>query len=130
MLEDICLVATKDAPQAIGPYSQAVAAGPYLFLSGQIPLNPQMGTIVADDIESQTHQVIDNIEAILAAKGLSLASVVRTEVYLKDMRDLVTMNTVYADRFKQAVKPARTTIQAAKLPLDCRIEITCIAYCP
>ena len=130
MLEDICLVATKDAPPAIGPYSQAVAAGPYLFLSGQIPLNPQTGKIVASDIESQTQQVIDNIEAILAAKGLSLANVVRTEVYLKDMQDFIAMNTIYADRFKQAVKPARTTIQAANLPLDCLIEIACIAYCP
>lgn len=127
MREDIRFIETEHAPKAIGPYSQAIAAGPYLFLSGQIPIDPKVGKIVESTIEAQTKQVIDNIEAVLAAEGLSLVDVVRTEVYLKDMQDFSEMNAVYAERFDHATKPARTTIQAAKLPMDCRIEITCIA---
>ena len=127
MKEKIEAIQTKNAPAAIGPYSQAVAAGPYLFLSGQIPLDPREGKITDTTIEGQTAQVLNNIEAILASAGLTLADVVRTDVYLQDLQDFAAMNAVYASRFSQAVKPARTTIQAAKLPLDSRVEITCVA---
>ncbi len=128
MSKDIHSIETEHAPKAIGPYSQAISAGPYFFLSGQIPIDPKLGKITASTIEGQTQQVIDNIEAILKAAGLSLLNVVRTDVYLKDMEDFTEMNMVYAKCFHHVTKPARTTIQAAKLPLDCKVEITCIAY--
>lgn len=121
-------IATENAPKAIGPYSQAIAAGPYLFLSGQIPIDPKTGKIVDSTIEGQTRQVIDNIKAVLAADGLILTDVVRTEVFLRDMQDFPQMNAIYASFFELAAKPARTTIQAAKLPMDCLVEIACIAY--
>ncbi|MBS0604005.1 MAG: hypothetical protein JSS60_03090 [Verrucomicrobia bacterium] len=128
MRNDVHFVDTANAPKAIGPYSQAIAAGPYLFLSGQIPIDPSVGKVTDSTIEGQTKQVIDNIEAILASEGLSLLDVVRCDVYLKDMQDFPEMNAIYAERFSHAAKPARTTIQAAKLPLDSRVEITCVAY--
>jgi len=128
MQKQIRAIATEQAPKAIGPYAQAIAAGPYLFLSGQIPIDPKAGKITATTIQEQTKQVIDNIEAILDSEGLSLLNVVRTDVYLKDMADFAEMNAIYAERFSQAAKPARTTIEAAKLPLDCKVEITCVAY--
>lgn len=121
-------VETLSAPKAIGPYSQAVAAGPFLFLSGQIPIDPETGEITSQTIEGQTEQVIDNIEAILKAEGLTLSHVVKSEVFLKDMHDFAQMNTTYAKRFNGPIKPARHTVQVAKLPLDVRVEITCTAY--
>ncbi len=120
-------VETEHAPKAIGPYSQAVAAGPFLFISGQLPVDPETGKIVEGSIQSQTKQVINNLEAILAVEGLSFKDVVKTEVFLKDMQDFPEMNAVYAERFNHPIKPARVTIQAAKLPMDARIEISCIA---
>ncbi len=128
MQKEIRPISTENAPKAIGPYSQAIAAGPFLFISGQVPVDPKTGTITAATIEDQTNQVLDNIEAILAAEGLSLEHVVKTEVFLKDMQDFSKMNAVYAERFAHAIKPARATVQVAKLPLDARIEIACIAY--
>jgi 2-iminobutanoate/2-iminopropanoate deaminase len=119
---------TEHAPQAIGPYSQAIAAGPFLYISGQIPIDPQTGTLTAATIEAQTEQVLDNIEAILHAAGLKVEDVVKTEIYLKDMQDFSIVNALYAKRFSHPVKPARQTMQVAKLPLDARIEISCIAY--
>ena len=121
-------VETEHAPKAIGPYSQAVAAGPFLFISGQLPVDPKTGKIAQGSIQSQTKQVLDNLEAILAAEGLSLKDVVKTEVFLKDMQDFAEMNAVYAERFNHPIKPARVTIQAAKLPMDARVEISCIAF--
>lgn len=121
-------VETEHAPKAIGPYSQAVAAGPFLFVSGQIPIDPKTNTLSATTIEEQTEQVIDNIEAILKSAHLSLEDVVKTEVYLKDLHDFSAMNQVYARRFSHAVKPARQAFQVAKLPMDVRIEISCVAY--
>jgi|SRR5579871_2384421 len=127
-MKEIRSVATENAPKAIGPYSQAVAAGPFLFVSGQLPVDPKAGTITAATIEEQTSQVLSNIEAILAAEGLSLEHVIKTEVFLKDMQDFSKMNAVYSEKFTHPIKPARTTVQVAKLPLDARIEIACIAY--
>jgi 2-iminobutanoate/2-iminopropanoate deaminase len=118
---------TKDAPAAIGPYSQAVLAPPFLFVSGQIPIDPKTGALAADTIEDQTQQVLANIEAILKAAGLDFADVVKTEVYLKDMQDFAAMNALYAEAFRGPVLPARQAMQVAKLPRDVRVEISCIA---
>ena len=114
-------IETENAPKAIGPYSQAVAAGGFVFVSGQLPTNPH-GTIT-----EQTTQVLNNLAAILKAANLSLSDVVRCEVFLKDLSDFHVMNTIYADHFSQPIKPARQTIQVANLPLNSKIEISCIA---
>ena len=119
-------VSSRSAPAAIGPYSQAVRAGSFLFVSGQIPLDPDTGTIVEGDIAVQTHRVFRNLTAILEAGGASLANVVRTTVYLADMNDFAAMNAVYATYFASPA-PARSTIQAARLPRDARVEIDVIA---
>ena len=128
MHKDIRAIDTDNAPKAIGPYSQAIAAGPFLFISGQLPVDPKAGKVTASTIEEQTRQVIDNIEAILIADGLTLKNVVKADVFLKDLQDFPYMNVIYAERFSHAEKPARLTVQVAKLPMDVRIEITCIAY--
>jgi 2-iminobutanoate/2-iminopropanoate deaminase len=125
---DITPVVTENAPKAIGPYSQAIVAGNYLFVSGQIPIDPTIGKMTAVTIEEQTFQVLNNLEAILAAQGLTLENVVKTEVYLKDLNDFAVMNKIYAERFSHEVKPARATIQVSKLPMDALIEISCVAY--
>jgi 2-iminobutanoate/2-iminopropanoate deaminase len=119
-------VSTAEAPQAIGPYSQAVKAGPFLFASGQIPLDPTSGQMVEGDIAAQTHRVFQNLKAVLSAAGTSLERVARTTVYLADMNDFAAMNEVYGTYFS-APFPARATIQAARLPKDARVEIDVIA---
>jgi 2-iminobutanoate/2-iminopropanoate deaminase len=119
---------TDHAPKAIGPYSQAVAAGPFLFISGQLGIDPKVGAITAETIEGQTKQALQNIEAILVSEGLTFKDVVKTEVFLKKMEDFPAMNALYAESFDQMVKPARVTIQAAKLPLDGLVEIACVAF--
>jgi 2-iminobutanoate/2-iminopropanoate deaminase len=120
------IVATKDAPQAIGPYAQAVSAGGFIFTSGQIPLDPRTGEFVAGGIAEQTAQVLDNLSKVLEAAGTSLDKVVKTTVYLADMGDFAAMNEVYARYFK-AEPPARSTVQAARLPRDARVEIDVVA---
>lgn len=120
-------IETDKAPAAIGPYSQAVLAGDLLFVSGQIPLNPITNTLVEDEIVLQTKQVLDNIEAILIEADFTLEDVVKTEVYMKDLQEFSQMNEVYSERFCFEIKPARQAMQVAKLPRDCRIEISCIA---
>ena len=119
-------VSSPNAPKAIGPYSQAVRAGQLLFLSGQVPLDPATGQIVAGDIETQTRRVFDNLAAVLKAGGRSFADVVRTTVYLADMNDFTAVNDVYGTYFS-APYPARATVQVARLPKDARIEIDLIA---
>lgn len=121
------IITAPQAPAAIGPYSHAIHAGPFVFCSGQTPLDPATGKLAEGDIEPQTHQVFTNIKAVLSAAGLSLKDVVKSTVYLKDMGDFQKMNAIYEAAFAPH-KPARTTIQAAKLPLDCRVEIEVIAY--
>ncbi|MFC5301169.1 Rid family detoxifying hydrolase [Azospira restricta] len=118
-------VATKDAPAAIGPYSQAVASDGWLFTSGQIPLTAA-GEKVDGDIARQTGQVLDNLEAILASRGLGLSAVVSTTVYLTDLAEFAAMNAVYATRFGSQL-PARTTVQVAALPTGARVEISAVA---
>ena len=120
-------VSTTGAPGAIGPYSQGIRAGDFVFLSGQIPLDPETGRIAGDGIVDQTHQVLKNLGAVLAAAGASYGQVVKTTVYLADMSEFNAMNQVYAEYFG-APAPARATVQAARLPRDVRVEIDAIAY--
>lgn len=120
------LIASPDAPQAIGPYSQAVILGSMVYCSGCIPLNPSSMKVETADIQLQTEQVLKNMAAILAAAGSSLQKVVKTTVFLKNMDDFQTMNTVY-ERCFLGHAPARSTVQVAKLPLDVLVEIECIA---
>lgn len=122
----IQMITTENAPKAIGPYSQAVLAHPFLFISGQIGIDPKLGKIISQKVEDQTRQVLDNIEAILKEVGLGLDNIVKTEIYLTDMNDFQAVNTIYAERF-DLYKPARQTMQVVKLPLDALIEISCIA---
>ncbi len=119
-------VETENAPRAIGPYSQAIVAGDLIFTSGQIPLDPVTGEIVGGDTAAQTEQVLRNLSAVLEAAGASLDRVVKTTVFLVDMDDFAGMNEVYA-RFFTGVAPARSTVQAARLPRDARVEIEAIA---
>ena len=119
-------VSTPSAPAAIGPYSQAIKAGHLLFVSGQVPIDPASGQIVAGDIAQQTRRVFENIGAILSAAGLSFDAVVRTTVYLADMNEFAAMNEVYATYFS-APAPARATVQVSRLPRDARVEIDAIA---
>jgi 2-iminobutanoate/2-iminopropanoate deaminase len=119
-------VASPGAPAAIGPYSQAIVAGPFLFCSGQIPLDPATGTLVEGGIAEQTRRVLENIGAVLATAGVSFDAVVKTTVFLADMAEFGAMNDVYAQYFT-APAPARSTIQAARLPRDVRVEIEVIA---
>ena len=121
-------LSTPEAPAAIGPYSQAIKAGGFLFVSGQIPLDPRTGALVDGGIAPQTHQVLQNLGAILTAAGLSFSHVVKTSVFLQDMADFTAMNEIYATYF-HAPAPARATIQAARLPRDVRVEIDLIAVC-
>jgi len=118
---------TEQAPKPVGPYSQAVEVGSFVFVSGQIPIDPTTGQMAGDDIESQTHQVLKNIKNILEKAGLSLHNVVKTSVLLADMNDFQKMNEIYATYFEEPF-PARAAYQVAKLPLGAKIEIECIAY--
>jgi len=120
------IVATERAPRAIGPYSQAVRSGNFLFASGQIPIDPATGEFVAGGITEQTEQVMRNVSAILEAAGAGLQQVVKTTVFLVDMDDFTAMNEVYG-RFFGDDPPARATVQAARLPRDARVEIEAIA---
>lgn len=119
-------ISTSRAPAAIGPYSQAITANGFAFLSGQIPLDPSTGTIIEAGIEAQTERVLENLKAVLEASGSSLNDVVKTTVYLKDMSEFAAMNAVYARYFTET-PPARATVEAARLPKDVRVEIDCIA---
>lgn len=120
------IVATTHAPQAVGPYSQAVWAGDYLFCAGQIPLDPATGSMVAGGIGEQTARVLENIRAVLQSQGLDFANVVKTTVFLADMNQFTQMNAVYAKYFPSA-PPARSTVQVARLPKDALVEIEVIA---
>ncbi len=122
-------VATDGAPKAIGPYSQGIVAGGFLFTAGQVPLDPHTMTLVEGDIVVQSQRVFDNLAAILKASGCEFHDVVRATVYLQDMGDFKAMNEIYAARFGDH-RPARSTVQAAKLPLGARLEIDLIARIP
>ena len=120
------IVSTDKAPAAIGPYSQAIKTGGMIFCSGQIPIDPVTGEFVSNDIAEQTEQVLKNLSAVLEAGGTNLGNVVKTTVFLSDMSDFAAMNEVYGRYFSEN-KPARATVQAARLPRDAKVEIECIA---
>jgi 2-iminobutanoate/2-iminopropanoate deaminase len=119
-------ISTERAPKAIGPYTQAIIANGFAFLSGQIPLDPATNTLIEGDISVQTERVFQNLAAVLEACGSSLAKVVKTTVFLKDMGEFAKMNEVYGRHFPEN-PPARSTVEAARLPRDVRVEIDCIA---
>ena len=119
-------ITSPDAPDAIGPYSHAVQCGDLVFTSGQIPIDPATGNVCGDDIESQTHQVLNNLRAVLSAAGTAPSHAIKTTIFLKDLSDFQIVNGIYAEFFGDH-KPARSTVQVAKLPLDVRVEIECVA---
>jgi 2-iminobutanoate/2-iminopropanoate deaminase len=119
-------IATKDAPAAVGPYSQAIATGNLLFCAGQIPLVPATGELAGEDITTQTRQVCENLQAVLAAHGMTFAHVVKATVFLPDLADFAAMNAVYQQYFQEPY-PARSTIGVAALPRGSRVEIEVIA---
>lgn len=119
-------VSSADAPKAIGPYSQGRRVGPFLFLSGQVGLDPATGQMVDGDVAAQTRRVLENLAAVLKSAGLSLADVARTTIYLADMNDFVKVNDVYGSYFSEPY-PARATVQVARLPRDARVEIDAVA---
>jgi len=125
-MSDMTFTQTNDAPAAIGPYSQAVVVGGFVFCSGQIPLDPRTMELLDGDVSEQTDLVLRNLSAVLEASGASMASVVKTTVFLKDMGDFAAMNEVYARHFG-GHRPARAAVQAARLPKDVSVEIECIA---
>jgi 2-iminobutanoate/2-iminopropanoate deaminase len=120
------VIATNDAPKAIGPYSQAIKANGFVFISGQIPLDPATQELIHGDVAAQTERVLQNLSGILKAAGSSLQQVVKTSVFLKSMGDFANMNEVYSRYFTQA-PPARSTVEVARLPKDVLVEIDVIA---
>ena len=122
-------ISTKDAPAAIGPYSQAVRVGDTLFASGQIPIDPATGQLVPGGITEQTTRVLENLKAVLGAAGIDMVHVVKTTVFMKDLKDFAAMNEVYAKYMAPAgvVPPARSTIEVARLPKDSLVEVEVIA---
>ena len=122
-------VSTDAAPQAIGPYSQAVRAGSLLFLSGQIPLDPSSGNLVTSGIEDETRRVMDNLRGVLEAGGATFASVVKATIYLTDLGDFGKVNEIYGSYF-EGTPPARACVQVAALPKGARVEIDAIAQVP
>jgi len=129
MSQNKTAISTKDAPAAIGPYSQAVRVGDMIFTSGQIPIDPATGNLVAGGIAEQTTRVLENLKAVLHAAGIDFTCVVKTTVFLKDMKDFAAVNEIYARYFapEGVVAPARSTVQVAALPKDAFVEIECIA---
>lgn len=120
-------IATPDAPQAIGPYSQAIVAGGLVHCSGQIAFDPKSMTIVEGDVSAQTERVLRNLTAVLKAAGSDLSRVVKCNVYLKSMNDFAAMNAVYGKHFTGDMPPARSTVEVARLPKDVLVEIDCVA---
>ena len=120
------IISTDRAPKALGPYSQAIRANGFVFCSGQIPIDPAAGAVVATTVEDQTRQAITNLRQVLEAAGSGLDKVVKTTVFISDMNDFAALNAVYAELFGDS-KPARSCVQAARLPKDVRVEIEAIA---
>lgn len=121
------VLSTEKAPQAIGPYSQGIDTGKFMFLSGQIPICPAEGKIIATDIEGQTKQSLENVKAVLASAGCTMDNVVKTTVFLKDMGDFTKMNEVYKGYFSEGSYPARSAVQVAVLPQGALVEIEVVA---
>lgn len=127
MAQEIREIVAEGAPRPVGPYAQAIAAGGLVFCAGQIPLDPVSGRLVEGPIDVQTTRVLENVKAVVEAAGSSLARVVKATVFLADLDDFGAMNAVYARYFASDPKPARTTIQAARLPAGARVEIEVVA---
>ena len=123
---DKLVIKTDAAPEPIGPYSQAIVSGDFVFCSGQIALDPETGSLVANGIEQETRRVMDNLKAVLAESGCTMDNVVKTTIYLSDMNDFPRVNEVYGEYFTD-LPPARGTVQVARLPKDAHVEIECIA---
>lgn len=121
------IIYSKKAPAAIGPYSQGIKAGDFIFVSGQIPIDPATGNIIQGDIEEQTEQVLKNLTEILAVSGLTLSDIVKTTLYLKDLSNFERVNNIYKKYFVET-PPARSTVEVSRLPKDVQIEIDAIAY--
>jgi 2-iminobutanoate/2-iminopropanoate deaminase len=121
------IIATQHGPKAIGPYSQAIRANGFVFISGQVAFDPATGQLVEGDVAKQTERVLLNLKAIVEAAGSSLEKAVRTTVFLKDMNDFAAMNEVYARYLRPGTAPARSTVEVARLPRDVRVEIDLIA---
>jgi len=119
-------ISTSNAPAAIGPYSQAIRSGQYVYTSGQIALEPTSGELVGNEVQAQTHQVLTNLQAVLSSAGTSLANVVKTTVFLTRMSDFQAMNAIYATYFSDPA-PARSTVAVAELPRQALVEIECVA---
>lgn len=126
------IIQTDDAPAPVGPYNQAIlATGSLLFASGQIALDATTGILIApEDVEAQTHKVMENLRSVLLAAGVDFAQVVKTTVFLADINDFTKVNAIYSQYFDEATAPARATVQVARLPKDARVEIDCIAVIP
>ncbi|WP_223652807.1 RidA family protein [Hymenobacter psoromatis] len=121
------IILTDQAPAPIGPYSQAVRAGNTVYVSGQIPLSAAGQLVGAGDVTAQTHQVLQNLTAVLAAAGLQLTDVVKCSIFVKDLGNFATINQIYGTYFDEATAPARETVEVARLPRDVEVEISCIA---
>lgn len=125
------VISSPDAPKAIGPYSQAIRAGDFVFLSGQIALDPATGEMVGGgDVRAETERVMANARAVLAAAGASLANVVKATIFLRDMADFAAVNEIYGRAFEGIAPPARSTVAAAGLPRNARVEIELVAHLP
>lgn len=122
------IVNTPEAPRALGPYSQAIRIGDFLFTSGQVPLDPATGKMVEGDITAQTHRVFANLKAVLEAAGTSFDRVVKALAFLRDMNDFQAFNAVYGEYLGES-RPARSTVQVARLPLDAAVEVELVAWC-
>lgn len=122
------IINTTKAPAAIGPYSQAVRAGNFLYISGQLPIDPATGVFAGEDATSQSQQSLQNIREILASEGLGMESIIKVNVFLKDMNDFAAMNQVYGQFFTENY-PARAAVEVARLPKDALVEIEAVAYC-
>lgn len=122
------ILSTEKAPGAIGPYSQAVQVGQFVYTSGQLPIDPKTSAFAGDDVSAQTRQSLENVKAILESAGLGMADVVKTTVFLSDMNNFVAMNEVYAQYFSEGNYPARSAVQVARLPKDALVEIEVVAY--
>ena len=121
------IIITDNAPKPIAPYNQAVIAGNYLFISGQIALNPQNGELITDEISKETTQVMENLSAILSEASLTFENVVKTTIFLSDMNDFSSVNEIYGSYLNNSTAPARETVQVSKLPLGVNVEISMIA---
>ena len=121
------IILTDQAPAPIGPYSQAVRAGGTVYVSGQIPLSAQGQLVGEGDVTAQTHQVMKNLTAVLAAAGATLSDVVKCSIFVKDLGNFAAINQVYGSYFNEAIAPARETVEVARLPRDVQVEISCIA---